>query len=1479
HAHAPGEATFSRKSEKKQRRGPAVKAEIDDLRSDNEKPKEPHSSYPAKPDDVVEYADEEDEEEDQLTRIVRRQREAFSARAAAGRPSVRNTEQPSTATVVASPGERKLSGSNAAAIARITQTDKVLREWKALARKVICKVARQWIASRRERVAQAKRAAKECARLMRQRALSSQKAAKDAIVRGHRLSRELASHWRNSAISITNGNGPLNINGIIMPSNIDLVLQSDYFTNAKPDSSSGDGTMVESAAAARRRAERAVAEQRRADLELLEARRQQRKLNFLITQTELYAHFMARKLEHTPTSQNVPTVLADAEDISCTNVEGQSLESIEVTSEEIDAQRILRRLEESDEEPDVETADCTVSITKFADSVDELDPVSDEPTVSGRVVNAPSASGISIAAAARAAAHRLGINTEDEYDIARLKSEAMSKVKLAVERERYRKSQFQMIQPPSRLVESTDPLLSVDHDQTKDAPHEPQVEAPQLFRGQLKEYQLRGLNWLLSLFDQGINGILADEMGLGKTIQTIAFLGHLAEKYGIWGPFLVVAPASTLHNWSQEFAKFLPAFRLVPYWGSPAERRVLRRFWSFARPTNPNRSENIEDLESVGTVTDGIGSRCAPGTRDAEMHVVVTSYQIVLQDAKFINKTAWSYIVLDEAHAIKSTSSLRWRLLLSFKCRNRLLLTGTPIQNTMQELWALLHFIMPTLFDSHDEFANWFSRDIESQVTANAGSVTIGGGMLATSKLNANQLSRLHLILKPFMLRRIKTEVEHEISTKTEIMRYCPLSRRQQTLYERLRNKIRLEDLSSVIGSGLSTDLASGCATGSENLAFSATAHLINLVMQLRKMCNHPDLWERRNACYSCVTGAIRPSTGVPDLICPIDQLTYPRFVHCWCLPRLFYDQGLLPHVSWSQRSSQTSLTGTQVPVWPVANQPHLCAMQAATIVRLFALFHPAHVHADLWHHDDLEPDLGPAGESHLRPSSGGFAEKCFSFSRLMGLSPSDLVLALVTSGLSLTLSPKRLNLTELVVMQSDLAIANSSALQPVAPHRSILSNPPLLLQPLFPSSAQRLSPSFPSTRSPRLSKFWLWDVEPGSQLFTLRCPAVGWESVFPDHMDEYLSTSGSLLLSTLSSLFIPKVVLTPTILHVCVPNFHVHLHWASTPGLTCLPSVATNAPDPAAIHADRMLVSLRAAQWLTSLEPVPLATRVSDSGKLVVLDQLLNQLKPAGHRVLIYSQMTRMIDILEEFMIYRKHAYLRLDGSSRLSDRRDMVAQWQTNPRWFVFLLSTRAGGLGINLTAADTVIFYDSDWNPTVDQQAMDRAHRLGQTKPVTVYRLVCKNTVEERMMQRAEEKRAMQQMVIQSGQNSAGANLLPTSRASDQLTSCDMVSLLLDDDELVKRLQIRRHQQAQRGRPARSSIAASRVISAATSVNLPVTPVTHHEAVSQPTLLDECAAQTNNETPLERKRLACSATETTIRAKKPRSVETGDDATNDD
>ena len=150
-------------------------------------------------------------------------------------------------------------------------------------------------------------------------------------------------------------------------------------------------------------------------------------------------------------------------------------------------------------------------------------------------------------------------------------------------------------------------------------------------------------------------------------------------------------------------------------------------------------------------------------------------------------------------------------MLLEFKCRNRLLLSGTPIQNTMAELWSLLHFVMPTLFDSHEEFNDWFSKDIESNSEGK-------------SQVDEMQISRLHMILKPFMLRRIKKDVENELTEKVEVLKYCPLTIRQKHLYSGLKRKIRIEDLLQGYG-------------GSNSAQNSITSSLMNLVMQFRKVC------------------------------------------------------------------------------------------------------------------------------------------------------------------------------------------------------------------------------------------------------------------------------------------------------------------------------------------------------------------------------------------------------------------------------------------------------------------------------------------------------------------------------------------------------------------------------------------------------------------------------------------------------------------
>ncbi|KAJ6363465.1 hypothetical protein OIU78_003609 [Salix suchowensis] len=357
-----------------------------------------------------------------------------------------------------------------------------------------------------------------------------------------------------------------------------------------------------------------------------------------------------------------------------------------------------------------------------------------------------------------------------------------------------------------------------------------------LFKGTLKEYQLKGLQWLVNCYEQGLNGILADEMGLGKTIQAMAFLAHLAEEKNIWGPFLIVAPASVLNNWADEISRFCPDLKTLPYWGGLQERMVLRK------NINPKRLYR----------------------RDAGFHILITSYQLLVSDEKYFRRVKWQYMVLDEAQAIKSANSIRWKTLLSFNCRNRLLLTGTPIQNNMAELWALLHFIMPTLFDSHEQFNEWFSKGIENHAEH--------GGTLNEHQLNRlifvelvlglcealDILEAQHAILKPFMLRRVKKDVVSELTRKTEVTVHCKLSSRQQAFYQAIKNKISLAELFD----------------GSRGFNEKKIMNLMNIVIQLRKVCNHPELFERNEGSTYFYFGDI-PNSLLPPPFGELEDIHY----------------------------------------------------------------------------------------------------------------------------------------------------------------------------------------------------------------------------------------------------------------------------------------------------------------------------------------------------------------------------------------------------------------------------------------------------------------------------------------------------------------------------------------------------------------------------------------------------------------------------
>uniref|UniRef100_A0AAQ5XZS2 Chromatin-remodeling ATPase INO80 n=1 Tax=Amphiprion ocellaris TaxID=80972 RepID=A0AAQ5XZS2_AMPOC len=552
--------------------------------------------------------------------------------------------------------------------------------WLTIAKKEIPKSFKQKTSAKNLVLTNAKKLAHQCMREVRRAAIQAQKNCKETLPRARRLTKEMMLYWKK----------------------YDKVEKEH-----------------------RKRAEKEALEQRKLDEEMREAKRQQRKLNFLITQTELYAHFMSGKA------------------------------SIGGPGGDAAQEEILRKLEDTAAQRQIDIG-------------------------GGVMVN-------------------MG---QEDYDSEYYKSQALRNAKEAYQIHQERTRMFDEEAKDSRsaslhaacsLSSALGSGFGESYSLSNPSIHAgEEIPQPTIFNGKLKGYQLKGMNWLANLYEQGINGILADEMGLGKTVQSIALLAHLAERDNIWGPFLIISPASTLNNWHQEFTRFVPKFKVLPYWGNPHDRKVIRKFWS----------------------------QKTLYTQNAPFHVVITSYQLVVQDVKYFQRVKWQYMVLDEAQALKSSTSVRWKILLQFQCRNRLLLTGTPIQNTMAELWALLHFIMPTLFDSHEEFNEWFSKDIESHAENK-------------SAIDENQLSRLHMILKPFMLRRIKKDVENELSDKIEILTYCKLTSRQRLLYQALRNKISIEDL-----------LQSSMGTAQQ--AHSTTSSLMNLVMQFRKVCNHPDLFERQ---------------------------------------------------------------------------------------------------------------------------------------------------------------------------------------------------------------------------------------------------------------------------------------------------------------------------------------------------------------------------------------------------------------------------------------------------------------------------------------------------------------------------------------------------------------------------------------------------------------------------------------------------------
>ncbi|KAG1746247.1 SNF2 family N-terminal domain-containing protein [Suillus occidentalis] len=302
-------------------------------------------------------------------------------------------------------------------------------------------------------------------------------------------------------------------------------------------------------------------------------------------------------------------------------------------------------------------------------------------------------------------------------------------------------------------------------------------ESPSYINGTMRTYQLQGLNWMVSLHHNGLNGILADEMGLGKTLQTISFLSYLKHYRDTAGPHLIVVPKSTLQNWAREFQQWTPDVNVVVLTGSKEERAEI------------------------------IANRLIPQDFD----VCVTSYEICLIEKSALKKFSFEYIVIDEAHRIKNVDSILAQIVRAFMSRGRLLITGTPLQNNLKELFALLNFICPEIFSDYADLDSFLHKDDDS-----------AEGEEDKSK---KVVEALHKILRPFLLRRVKSDVEKNLLPKKEINIYVGLTEMQRKWYRSVLEK----DIDAVNG-----------LTGKKE----GKTRLMNMVMQLRKVTCHPYLFD-----------------------------------------------------------------------------------------------------------------------------------------------------------------------------------------------------------------------------------------------------------------------------------------------------------------------------------------------------------------------------------------------------------------------------------------------------------------------------------------------------------------------------------------------------------------------------------------------------------------------------------------------------------
>ncbi|XP_047001627.1 ATP-dependent DNA helicase DDM1-like isoform X1 [Schistocerca americana] len=751
-----------------------------------------------------------------------------------------------------------------------------------------------------------------------------------------------------------------------------------------------------------------------------------------------------------------------------------------------------------------------------------------------------------------------------------------------------------------------------------------------LFIGTLSPHQIDGVKWMKVLDDHELSGILADEMGMGKTVQVIAFICLLLEQ-NISGPFLIVTPLSVLNNWESEFQRFAPKIPVVKFAGSKDQRMSL-----------------YPKLRRKTTVL----------TTDMTP-VVLTSYDIALRE-QILAKFDWRFIIVDEGHRLKNAKSKLYNTLKFHRSRSRLLLTGTPLQNDINELWALLRFVLPKIFPEENLLEDYLK-------------VSDFQGNAEMEEDKRSVINKVHQLLLPFILRRVKSGNMLGLPPKKEMVIYVPLTRTQLDLYQstldgsiiKKFNKKEEEEEEDLYGPRKKRrctlnkrpfyDSDTSNSDDDSDPGISEKPRVLSKTMEdkLINECRNSTcevLLHRELLRYSALTEA-QSKKRKEDY----EENPYKGYPELW-------------YVDIIRRMSAIPLPADQ-------------SFEDLPLENIF-------MRELLFYRSILE-----STDTHDNQADDKFRGY------------PDNVVNSILSQMSQHPVPEDLVEEGLTACSDSCDGYVVSVKQPLNSVAAPLCN--------VPTNVTKISS----------------DSEGNSR--------------------------------TLAERYGYSVELTPL-------NMGMQLRKIS------------NHP-----YLVRMPVSNGCMVVTDDL--------VTSSGKFMVLKALLPRFKQGGHKVLIFSTFKKVLDLLEVLLESLGYSYCRLDGASSLDERTENVNEFCNQENIFAFLISTRAGGLGLNLVAADTVIIFDSDWNPQADLQAQDRCHRIGQKKPVNVYRLVTKGTIDEVIMKTAVAKRKLEKVVILEGKFNLTADGANTELDRDKLRHLLQESLahcVIDSgDSVLKPHQIER------------------------------------------------------------------------------------------